>query len=1004
MASAAPVPAPAPKAGPSLVDTLFQRSLDDLVKSLRADPSATGESAAVARALSEIHREIRAPDAATKAVALQKLTYLSSLHFAPVASDQLAFPAIELLASPSLPHKRLAYLAASVSLHPASLSLLPLATHQLHKDLSPSASSAAAHRQVSALALQLLGSPPAAAAPDLAVHLAHDLVPHLSRGNPRAIAAAGRVIAASPSAAVPVLFKPLAACLTSPDPRASTAAVAAFCDLSAPPADAAPFLPLAPDLYNLLTTSRSNWALIKVLKLFARLAPLESRLAARIVDPVCQLLTRSAAMSLTFECIRTVLTALPAHEAAVRVAIGKVKELLAADDDPNLRYLGLLALGMLGPAHAMTMNGCRDVIAQSLGDADSNIRWEALHLMMGMIDENNIMDIAAMLVSHAAKSDPEFTNDILGAVLAACGRNVYELVADFDWYASLLVDMARTLHCTQGDEIGRQLVDVGLRVQDARPELVHSARTLLIDPALLGNHFLFPVLSAAAWISGEYVGLTKNPVEIVEALLQPRTSLLSMSVRAVYIHAVFKVLTFCFSVFVEKLGDPSKEVDVIFDESAIDQTVSGENIALGSAQEQGIRSNTLRKDPFSPESILYMINLVETTVGPLVECNEVEVQERARNLIGFVHLVRDIQELNKRKVTDDDKQSRAKLFVQTMRTVFCQELGPVSVIAQMKIAAPDGVDLNENLAELADIVSEDDTAPSTSIFFYPHSRDSVQTRDEPAVSIASSSLSEHRKRHGLFYLPTEKTEDELSDYPHANDTLPSCTNETVNDEKSKTVEPVFAGKKSKAMKSRPKVVKLEGEDFLSSMMATANIPKEDPLSGALHGVLLGRDAKISSLQKDLDVNSEGVLSKMGTYESSSERIENFGTHHPSSSRKNTQENHEEKAVTGTEKTHLSAKTVVIRCSKDDKEILKMVNTMVANGVSLKQINVTFYEDIAKKLMVEIIRSREEQEKEFSIFEKTLEENPEWVDDSSYAGSDSDSEWEDEDGEESDGEQ
>jgi AP-3 complex subunit delta-1 len=179
---------PAPSTAPSLVDTLFQLSLDDLVKSLRADQSAAGESSAVARALSAIHREIRAPDAATKATALQKLTYLSSLHFAPVAAHPLAFPAIELLASPHLPHKRLAYLAASLSLSPASLSLLPLATHQLHKDLSPSTAAPAAHH-LCALALHLLASPAAAAAPDLAAHLAQDLVPHLSRGK---VPAAGR--------------------------------------------------------------------------------------------------------------------------------------------------------------------------------------------------------------------------------------------------------------------------------------------------------------------------------------------------------------------------------------------------------------------------------------------------------------------------------------------------------------------------------------------------------------------------------------------------------------------------------------------------------------------------------------------------------------------------------------------------------------------------------------------------------------------------------------------
>ena len=208
----------------------------------------------------------------------------------------------------------------------------------------------------------------------------------------------------------------------------------------------------------------------------------------------------------------------------------------------------------------------------------------------------------------------------------------------------------------------------------------------------------------------------------------------------------------------------------------------------------------------------------------------------------------------------------------------------------MKVASPDGLNLNGNLAELTDIVSEDDTAPSTSLFFYRRSRDSVETRD-PAVSIGSSSLSEHRKRHGLFYLPTGKIEDELSDYPHANDTLPSCSNETVSDDKSKTVEPVFAGKKSKTTKSRPKVVKLDGEDFLSSMMSTANVPKEDPLSGALRGVLLGRDAIASPSQKVSEVNSEAMLKEMVTNESSFQRIENLGSH-PASSSVTSKQNHD----------------------------------------------------------------------------------------------------------------
>uniref|UniRef100_A0ACD5VLL1 Uncharacterized protein n=1 Tax=Avena sativa TaxID=4498 RepID=A0ACD5VLL1_AVESA len=876
----------APSTAPSLVDTLFQLSLDDLVKSLRADQSAVGESSAVGRALSAIHREIRAPDAATKAIALQKLTYLSSLHFAPVASHPLAFPAIELLASPHLPHKRLAYLAASLSLHPASLSLLPLATHQLHKDLSPSTAAAASHH-VCALALQLLASPAAAAAPDLAVHLAHDLVPHLSRGSPRAIVAAARVIAASPSAGVPVLFKPLAACLASPDPRASTAAASAFCELSAPPADAAPFLSLAPDLYNLLTTSRSNWALIKVLKIFARLAPLESRLAARIADPVCQLLARSSAMSLTFECVRTVLTALPAHDAAVSLAIGKVKEFLAASDDPNLRYLGLLALGMLGPAYASTVNESRDVIALSLGDADSNIRREALHLMMGMLDDNNVMDIAGMLVSHAARSDPEFANDTLGAVLAACGRNVYELVSDFDWYVSLLADMARSLHCLQGDEIGRQLVDVGLRVRDARPELVQSARSLLIDPALLGNNLLFPVLSAAAFVSGEYIDCSKDPVELVKALLQPRTSFLPMSVRAVYIQAVLKVITFCCNLYVERLNDL---LDLVSNELAVDQTVSRVSEAeIRPSEEQVVMPGTMEKDPFSLKSILYMINLIEITVGPLVQCKEVEVLERARNLMGFVHLLREIQELKERKVPEHSNHNRVKELVKSMQTVFSQELSPVYVNAQKKISLPEDLVLNENLAELAYIVSEDDTTPSTSIFFCSHSNPSVLTTNEPAVSVDSSSLLfEHRKRHGMYYLPTGEVEGDADNYPRANDPLLPADNGSMMKGRSETVQPVSAGKKLKATRSRPKVVKLDGEDFLSAMMTSVNVPKGNSLSSAVGSVLIGRDDKSLSSVRASDKSSERMGNKMDTGESSSQWTQNIyadiGSHPTSSSR------------------------------------------------------------------------------------------------------------------------
>ncbi|KAK8938455.1 AP-3 complex subunit delta [Platanthera zijinensis] len=120
---------------------------------------------------------------------------------------------------------------------------------------------------------------------------------------------------------------------------------------------------------------------------------------------------------------------------------------------------------------------------------------------------------------------------------------------DFDWYVSLLAEMVRNPHFMKGEEVERQLVDIALRVKEARPELVRVARDLLIDPALLENPFLHRVHSAVAWISGEFIKFSRNPMEIVEALLQPRTSFLPSLVRAVYVQAVFKVVSFCFISF-----------------------------------------------------------------------------------------------------------------------------------------------------------------------------------------------------------------------------------------------------------------------------------------------------------------------------------------------------------------------------------------------------------------------------------------------------------------------
>ncbi|KAJ8485736.1 hypothetical protein OPV22_018221 [Ensete ventricosum] len=854
----------ASSSSPSLIDTLFQRSLDDVIRALRSSSSAALEAAAIARALDEIRREIRSPDLDTKVVALQKLTYLASLHHFDMS--WAAFHALELLPSTSLPHPRAAYLAASLSFHPSSTDLLPLATHQLRKHLAPSPSNSPA---LAAPALHLLAL---ASSPNLARHLAPDLLPILSSQSssnllrPKAVATALRALAVCPDAA-PILFKPLVECLSlSSDPRAVSAAIGAFCELALAAPDPSPYLPLAPEFYRLLVDSRNNWVTIKVLKIFSRLASLEPRVAARIVDPVCELLRCSPAKSLVFECIRTVFSSLLDHDAAVRLAVDKIKEFLASDDDPNLRYLGLQALNMLGPAHSWAVEDSREVVIQALNDTDTNIRREALRLIMVNLCDSNVVDICNMLIKYAIKSDPEFANEIIDSVLATCGRNVYELIVDFDWYVSLLGEMVRNPHFAKGDETERQLVDIGLRVRDARPELIHVARNLLIDPALLGNPFLCRVLSAAAWVSGEYVEFSRNPLELVEALLQPRTNLLPPFVRAVYVQAVFKILAYSFISFIEQiqageslaignsLNQRGKQEgsDLLAAKSSSDQNNAFEiGHGVATADNAILFDSIEKQEIFKHESISCLLNLIETVVGPLSECDEVEVQERARNVLGLVLIIRGTQFWNIEEEHELTRDNKITKIVELMEAAFSEELGPVSTNAQKRVSVPEGLILNENLSDLLDILGDDGISPCASVSFSFRNHHPTETNKDSASAIEPNSLlSEHRKRHGLYYLPMDNDKSESNDYPCASEPLLPVSHGEDTEDIVKLPAQSLIPEKEKPTRTRPVVIRLdEGDGVLSANLATARESKHDLLSGAIRDVLLRNEKKPSSMHE-----------------------------------------------------------------------------------------------------------------------------------------------------------
>ncbi|KAE8662086.1 Kinesin-like protein NACK1 [Hibiscus syriacus] len=615
-------------AGPSLMDSLFQRSLEDLIKGLRQQ--LIGEQAFISNSLEEIRKEIKSTDLSTKSTALLKLSYLSNLHF-----HDMSLPLSPLGSPLSLVffHKKIAHHAISFSFHDSTPVLL-LITNHLRKDLNST------NEFEVSLSLQCLSR-------IANVDLARDLTPE-------------------------VCFKRLVENLENSDPQILSAVVGVFSELVC-------------------------------MKIFSKLAPLEPRLAKRVVEPICDLMRKTGAKSLLFECIRTVVTSLGEYESAVRLAVGKVREFLV-DEDPNLKYLGLQALRIVAEKHLWAVRKIRKLV----------------------------------LVNYALKSDPVFCNEILGSILSTCSRNLYEIIVTSIGMYHFLVRCLES-HIAKWEMKLKPAIDIGLRVKDVRPELVRIALDLLIDPALLGNSFLHGVLSAAAWASGEYVEFSRNPLELMEALLQPRTSYAT------------------------------------------------------------VEHGQTRASPITKESIVNLLNLVELALGPLLGSHDVEVQERARNFLGFV-------DLTKPEILNSSIQEKKD--------------------SEGKVSLPNGLVLKENLSDLEMICGDIEPSSSNSFSFgNPNegkdglSFSSLQIKEDSEQPHESTSLlAEHRKRHGFGI------------------TVPK--------------------RKPNHSKPRPVVVKLDGVNEKPVAMKQPE-SRDNSLSGAVREVLFGsEDIPPTSSQSNLSNSSK----------------------------------------------------------------------------------------------------------------------------------------------------
>uniref|UniRef100_A0A2K6JXW5 AP-3 complex subunit delta-1 n=1 Tax=Rhinopithecus bieti TaxID=61621 RepID=A0A2K6JXW5_RHIBE len=627
------------------IDRMFDKNLQDLVRGIRNHKE--DEAKYISQCIDEIKQELKQDNIAVKANAVCKLTYVSVSRW----------PA---------PSTRIGYLAASQSFHEGT-DVIMLTTNQIRKDLSSPS------QYDTGVALTGLSC---FVTPDLARDLANDIMTLMSHTKPyirkKAVLIMYKVFLKYPESLRPA-FPRLKEKLEDPDPGVQSAAVNVICELAR--RNPKNYLSLAPLFFKLMTSSTNNWVLIKIIKLFGALTPLEPRLGKKLIEPLTNLIHSGISVlapipapgtllapcgpqgmsALSVAVLISLSSGMPNHSASIQLCVQKLR-ILIEDSDQNLKYLGLLAMSKILKTHPKSVQSHKDLILQCLDDKDESIRLRALDLLYGMVSKKNLMEIVKKLMTHVDKAEgTTYRDELLTKIIDICSQSNYQYITNFEWYISILVELTRLEGTRHGHLIAAQMLDVAIRVKAIRKFAVSQMSALLDSAHLLASstqrNGICEVLYAAAWICGEFSEHLQEPHHTLEAMLRPKVATLPGHIQAVYVQNVVKLYA----------------------------NILQQKEQAGEAE--GAQAAT---------------QLMVDRLPQFVQSADLEVQERASCIL---QLVKHIQKLQAKDVPVAEEVS----------ALFAGELNPVAPKAQKKVPVPEGLDLDAWINEpLSDSESEDE--------------------------------------------------------------------------------------------------------------------------------------------------------------------------------------------------------------------------------------------------------------------------------------------------------
>uniref|UniRef100_A0AAG5DQD8 AP-3 complex subunit delta n=1 Tax=Anopheles atroparvus TaxID=41427 RepID=A0AAG5DQD8_ANOAO len=676
------------------LERMFDKNLTDLVRGIRNNKD--NEAKYIAQCMEEIKQELRQDNINVKSNAVAKLTYLQMCGY---DISWAGFNIIEVMSSNRFTCKRIGYLAASQCFHPDS-ELLMLTTNMIRKDLSST------NQYDAGVALSGLSC---FISTDLSRDLVTEIMTLMSSTKPylrmKSVLMMYKVFLRYPEALRPA-FPKLKEKLEDPDPSVQSAAVNVICELARK--NPKNYLSLAPIFFKLMTTSTNNWMLIKIIKLFGALTPLEPRLGKKLIEPLTNLIHSTSAMSLLYECINTVIAVLisissgmPNNSPSIQLCVQKLR-ILIEDSDQNLKYLGLLAMSKILKTHPKSVQTHKDLILACLDDKDESIRLRALDLLYGMVSKKNLMEIVRRLLGHMERAEgSSYRDELLYKVIEICSQGSYQYVTNFEWYLTVLVELILLESGSRhGALIAAQLLDVAIRVQAVRTFAVNEMASLLATYPASGTPHgtMSEVLYAAAWIVGEFASHLDEPDRTLAVLLRPKPVV--GHIQAVYVQNSLKLFTFllgaaaeqidglqrltcCCQLMLTRLHNFLSSADIEVQERA-SSVVALVRLLLDNISDDGSTSADRSIDHEKTAANIIELALDAASAGTATAVDGESTPAPVGSTVSSIS-----------NETNAARWQFMREFVDELRGLLESELNPVAPKAQRKVQLPEGLDLDD---------------------------------------------------------------------------------------------------------------------------------------------------------------------------------------------------------------------------------------------------------------------------------------------------------------------